>query len=1247
MVAAKKLVQIRIFLIVLAGAVLFLNGSNLYAQDDKKADELKRRIAELEKKKFDLNQKAVEKIDKSKEGEGQSIGEVIARYEKLLTGCTGKKSGRCSDVMYTLSKLYYDRARDEYVAARNMYEQKMDQWEKTQSGPEPVNPRPDYSKSLKFYQRSILEYPDFDAIDEAYFQIGTILTLDGDLDGSRNAFQELVNKTPGSIRASAAYFRLAELCFMDRDFSCALKNIEKIDTTKLTSEVREMAHYRKAEIYYNRVEFEKAANLFYTYIDRCDAGIYQKKDLRKEALEYLAICFSDMPSGGQAAIDFFKRVGDRDYRNYVIYTVGMKNFEHGQYEEAIISLQTAINNYPYYKDAPVAAQMIIACHVIKKKYDLANAEREKMVKNYWTSSEWASRNNNDKSAIENAKNEVRKALSQIPIYYHAEAQKNKKKEMFEKALASYNDYFTKFPDDKWRVYEFKYNVAEIYNMLTNFAKAAECYDFVAQQNLQTYPRYQQDELDTMLLDQEEKERVLKERGKKQTPVSISQEDAGYNAIVAYDNLRKKKKAESNLSDEQSYAQPETKQFLDYIYNFQKRFTNSSTAPEVMYLAANVHYSAKNYAAAITDFKTITSTYAQSKFANKSLRMLANCYANNGDYDLALSTFDKLLLQEKRGTPEYEEVLDLAAGSLFKKADNIRKANNLVGAADAFKAVYNRFPQSKVADRAWFEAAICYETANSLDLAAATFVEMGDKFPKSELREKAYVRAAENFKSLNRWEDAAKAFIVAAEKIPKADFAIPSYSSAYDCYNKIEEYGKAGSVSEMIYNKYPEDKRTPIALYNAGLIYEKGKLYPEAIRVYNLLDQKYPASEYAPEGYYAIGYCYEKMGDNVKMAEAFTGFAEKYTVDKSKQINAIVRAAEAYYNMNNLDAAQKNCEVAIDIYDKFKKKADIDVVAASKAFYTLGEIQQKKFRAIKLTGASEKDVQTVLREKTKALEPVLKAYASTIELGVGEWTIRATYMIGMSFVDMAEDFRNQKLFGSKDQQIASKIKIISSLEKYFLKAQEKFGWVVETAYEQGISNEYVDKSTQRFAEMAFSKGLLLEEVGLTFKNAPVPNGLPAEDRQAYIDVLEEKYLEALDAALPKFEDGLKEIATAGIVGSPWEDSVRTHIKFINPNSTVLELQVQARQPMPPKETPKETGSVVPRKATTPITAASTGSAAVVSDDRYERNMQRVTNVMDMNVSDEDKVAQLRSIEADAKREIVKEEERINELKSSSK
>jgi tetratricopeptide (TPR) repeat protein len=654
---------------------------------------------------------------------------------------------------------------------------------------------------------------------------------------------------------------------------------------------------------------------------------------------------------------------------------------------------------------------------------------------------------------------------------------------------------------------------------------------------------------------------LKKKKKQSSPVSISQEDAGYNAIVAFDNLRKKKMQKSKLTDDQAYNLPETQKFIEYIHTFATKFPKSSSTPKVLYLAGNVHYSAKAYDAAIVEFKKIIANYGNTKHGKKAMRMLANTYAGAGEYNMALEKYRELLIREKPNTPGYKEVVDLAAGAMFKNANSIKKSGNLIGAADAYKSISADFPTSNIADRGWFEAGVSLEEANNLDLAAMTFKELGEKFPKSKLREKAYVRAAENYKKLGDFRKAGETFELAASKVAKADYAIPSLSSAADNYKKAKMFDKAGQMYEATMHRYPKDKRVPLAIYNGGLIFEKAKLYPKAIELYTVLANKYPESEYAAEGYYAIGYCYEKQKNYAAMAKAFNSYGNKFTGNRSKQVSAFVRAAEAYIKMDKLKDAQINAQSAVAIYEKFHKKAKIDPAAAAKAYYALGRVKQKQVDAIALKGKSSKVVQTKLKEKTKALEPALKAYAKSIEIGVGQWTIRSTYQIGKGFVDFANAFRNQTLFGTKDQKTASKIKIYQGLEKYYGKAMEKFEWNINKAYEQNIKNKWVDLSKTEFMRIAYKRGYLFEEIGLMFKNAPVPRGMDTEEKQIYKDVLEEKYLEALDFALPKYEEAINAAADLGIVGNAYTDSIKSRIEFINPSSSALEVQITEREDKP--------------------------------------------------------------------------------------
>jgi tetratricopeptide (TPR) repeat protein len=733
------------------------------------------------------------------------------------------------------------------------------------------------------------------------------------------------------------------------------------------------------------------------------------------------------------------------------------------------------------------------------------------------------------------------------------------------------------------------------------------------------------------MDQDDVEKLKKNAGK--GPVLISQEDAGFNVIVALDVCRKKMIASKGITDEQAYALPETKKLLDYAEKYQIRFPKSTNAAEVLYMAGNIHYSAKSYDNAIRVFKQVIDNYPSSKIRDKSLRMLANCYSSAGQYEQAMNMYRLLIEKQKPNSPEQIEVIDLAAGAMYKRAESIEKSGDKLGAAEAYQKISEQFPVSKVADRGWFQAGVCFENLKNFNKAAEVFEGLPSKFPKSTLREKAFLRAAENYKSVNNIERAAQVFQTAANTITKAEFAIPSLSSASECYQKIEQFEMAGKMFEIIYERYSTDPKTPQALYNAGLMFEKGKLYTNAINVYFTLSKRFPESEYASEGFFSAGLCYEKMGQYADMAGVFAEYAQKFANDRYKQVQALVKAGNAFFSMVNYSEAEKNYLMAVSVYEKFSKSSDINVGSVAEAYFKIGEIYYNKFSQIKLEAKNERAMKDLLKNKTKVLEESAKKFAKAIEIGVEEWTIKATFMIGQGFVDMSEAVANQTLFGSAEQRIGSKIKILSSLDKYYQKAQEYFYKNIEWAHNQDLGGEYIDKSIDKFMEMMFRKGDIMEEVGRILKNAPIPKGLSREEEEAYRSVLEEKWLEALDAAMPRYEEAVRAAKDLGIAKNQWLDKVKERIVEINPDSDVLKLEIKQWQLKP--KTKAVSSSQGGREGNIGKSAGSIGNT--------ESDGRRIQNIMNMDIPASDKIKQLKRVEIEARRNIELEEEKIRELK----
>ncbi len=1126
-----------------------------------KEEKLKRKLEALKRKKQELNQDMQQKLEQEVQAD-QDYSEVIAKYENIAQGCDQKKNTRCARVLITLGKLYYKKAKSDFIEAQKEFSKAMDEWERTQQGPRPQNPKPDYSKAFEMYNRVLEEYPDYEKGDEAAYQIGHISLLSGQFDRAAEAYEELVKEWPQSPRASYAHFHLADYYYNQRDYPKAIKHLEKVEEKDVNIEVWEMTHYRKAEMYYNQAAFDKAIDLFFTYIEKCNSGEYIKKEFIGEAKEFLAISFSDIPNGPERAVKFFKKVGHRPYEAYVMYTIGFKNRKHGQYDKAIEAFHTALEKYPYYREAPIARQKLIECYMIQKKPEKANEQRKILVDNYKSGTEWYEKNSNEKAVIDRSREHVKSALYNMGVYYHSMAQKEKKRSLYKKALERYHDYMERFPEEKWQNYEFTYYSAEIYHTLKQYEKAADYFWEVAMAEISTFPEYKA-KVDSFAYQDAVEYEKKKQKKQKKGPNVIPQKDAGYNAIVALNTQRKKIKADKKLDDKEAYELPVTQKMLSLIEKYREKFPESEHVSKVVYTAGNINYLAQRYEEAINNFQAIVDHYKKADVFIDAYKMLAKAFVKLGNYELAIQRYDSLMAVMEKGQSDYQNIAELAASAMYAKADEMKKNRNYIGAADVFKTIYSKYPQTKVAINAWFDAGAAYEEAESWQKAAETFAKMSVNFSKKRMKtvkllESSFIRAAENYKKIEAYEKAAQVYIEAADTIPTADYAIPSLSHAAESFQKAEKPRKAGEVFEMVYKRYGEDPRTPQALYNAGLVYEKADAYNKAIHVYKILAGKYPESEWASEGAYSIGLCYEKMEEYENAAAAYIKFAENFD-NKAKQTHALVQAGDAYFKLDNLEAARENYLGAVTLYEKFTRKADYDKTIIAKAYFRIGEILQKRYNDIALTGRSERAVEQKVEEKVEALSKVGEKYTKAIKTGIREWVMRSTYRIGESFVQMANAMENQTLFGNESEKVAGKIKILMQLDKYYQKAIEQFQWNIKKAHEDNFTSDIVKQSKDMLMKCAFERAKLFERVGQTFANAPIPREFNKEERRIYQEQLQDKNLQAVQQSIPKYEEAVRVAKQLGIAENEWLDSTQARLENIAPTSEFVEVDIEKWTP----------------------------------------------------------------------------------------
>jgi len=133
-------------------------------------------------------------------------------------------------------------------------------------------------------------------------------------------------------------------------------------------------------------------------------------------------------------------------------------------------------------------------------------------------------------------------------------------------------------------------------------------------------------------------------------------------------------------------------------------------------------------------------------------------------------------------------------------------------------------------------------------------------------------------------------------------------------------------------------------------------------------------------------------------------------------------------------------------------------------------------------------------------------------------------------------------------------------------------------------------------------------------------------------LEEKWIQARDAAMPVYEQGLQLAKDVGVdPNNEWVARMKERLSDINPESDALNIQIVKWIPTErAKQYDEEGNEIVPRGR----------------DPEYDRSVRRIQNILGMNISVDEKISQLNRIKMEAERNIKFEEERISELRAKA-
>lgn len=903
-------------------------------------------------------------------------------------------------------------------------------------------------KTVGVYKRLVDEYPLYEDADRVLFYLAFNLQEMGQLEDSNKYYKQLVRDYPATKYQADAYLGLAEYAYIvDEDMSGAMKNYDLTIAAAPNSDAAGYAMYKKGWCFFNLGEPEKALAQFESVIEFA-GGDSSRAMLRSEATKELVKAYSQWEqgkasnakkylskfSGGDAAelnemmerlARLYQEDGQIDKSNYVYNQLIGDNATSFKVVgyQIEIMLNTETQNIPD-KTAEEIIRTVQLFNLAKSK-GMADHTPEREQEYY--------------SLLEEYTRETAK-------WYHLTAQTTKNPLYYALAYEIYKAYVDNFPEAQDN-YEMMYYYAELLYWKKNWPEAAKRYDQV--------------------LD-------IDESGK------FSQ-DAAYGAVLAYNRMTEVASAECPvipMTPEPAPGEEPTFPAFDIpdcrlrlvaaADRFARLVPEDTPAGEhlvdIKYTAARIFYEYNQFDKAIERFEDIAMNHSSHRLAVVSANLMLDSLSIGRDYEKMWAWVVKFKSVPELNRPPLDEVLEALELQL------------------AFK-----FCQDKEGEKAWAEAATCYE-------------EYATNYPSSEYSPKALWNASVD------WENASEIGKAIETRIrllrehgddellaPRALYAIGQN------YHGIAVYSEAARFYELFVDKYPKNDTacvpddqvsdvpcSMLALQNAAAFRGGLGQYEEAVANYDRYAAMFPRdAEQISLLKFNTGRIYLDQGQYDKAIERFEEYLQRHAKlgPRSREIAAHTAIGRAYWRKNARGAALKQFEKAEDKFnakgfqawldsaeERFKQEA---AEAAAEARFMRGEAVFREAMAIQLTDETveprkaEEHMVRQLEKKAKLMLEAEPIYSEVItRFRSPKWGLAAMARLGMMYHDVAHQVENSPCPPrlTEEQCLYYEDGLLTFASQFEDKAVGFYVSAITTAAELGWFNDYTTLAQRRLFDL---------------------------------------------------------------------------------------------------------------------------------------------------------------------------------------
>lgn len=1032
--------------VVALGALLVVTTSPavVFAEDDRAEHEVPGDGDPLEdddRPTFDADEEPDSDLDarqfrERREFEGlQRQDEQIVRLRDLLDRTPEGDPDR-AEYLYNLSEIFWERSQ---YYDHSAIEQQDECFMLEQEGRDEEARRCEFrvedmeaeserlrEESIDLYVEIIRNYPDFDELDEIYFQLGSNMMDVGEEEEGLEIFRRLLSEFPDTRYLPQTLVYFGDYYFEEGELFEALDAYQKV-VEYPDAPVYQYAHYKMGWTYYNLDNYSRALEQFLTVVElakAADEGTADRAMLR-QARNDIVRTYAKVGSPGEA-IDFFQDIApDREDWLPMAENLAIFYGDEAAFADSSAMYRNLIEvNSSSHKVLDYQYEIVRNTATIDSYSEDALEEMVRLIQLVQAADDGQFEEDRDLYE-EELREKARNASRDWANTYHREAQRTRNTDIYTMAHYLYRGYRQTFPDAE-DIYEQTFFHAELLYELQQWERAAATYEKVLE--LDPEGEYTEDAVHATILALFEIAETSEERAEIQGDIDPLADD-------------------EDIDIPEPEEMPELEQrLMTATANYIEYVPDGDQIVEVKYHRARTLYDYNHFEDAVELFEDIAFNHSDHDLADVSANLHLATLELLGDFHELGDAVSRYIDEQPIDDPEFQADLSGMHEAIRYNICVLHDEDEeWEQAAHCYLEYVQEFPNSEQADMALYNAALDFERVHEIGMAIQLRQQLLQLFPDSEHAPETLYNLGGNY---HAW-------------------AI--YGEASDHYEDyVEEY--ANDDTDAYSAEDAEDALSNAATFRHGL-----QQYDRAIDNYrtylDLFGDDNP--ERAAEVFFEIGRIYQEQDRYDAAYEHFEDYIAQYGREGTNDhlLEAHLELGLHHWErLDNRDRALDEFERTLDVYEAMDEEAQQQLTsgadAAAEAKFMIGEDLFEEAAAIAIDSSDDEELTEQTEKKNEAADEAREVFEEVIVFGRPDWAIAALYRIGSGYQDFADTLRDSPVPDELDPGPREQYKGL--LEDYAMafedNAAELYERALETARDANWYNEYSELAETRLSEI---------------------------------------------------------------------------------------------------------------------------------------------------------------------------------------